>query len=181
MRILITFLVLSSVLMACDRKQEPVVQPDPPVRNELEMDFLGENEADKNFGFQSEFSSVECRYDSASDYLRVVAYRFGNTEEFKVEESLQLTDYRMQTNQSGTLQGSENDPVPPFVFFGTPLTLTYTNQSNCSTFYEVDREVIKGNILCSALENDMQERVFVSLRFQCKNQDFLLFEINNMK
>ena len=179
MKRLINMLVLSSVLMACSNDDAPTYPvTEQPIQNEVRMNFIGTENEDKYFGVNSQLSSVECRYDSANKNIRVVAYRFSDVKgEFKVEESLQLTDYAIETSKSGFLKPNEADSVPSFIYMADPATLKYTDQSNCSTYYQINGEEIRGNVLCSALQSDENENTFVSVEFQCKNQTYLLFEI----
>ncbi len=177
MKNLTLFLILTSVLMACsnNNNEPPVAQQ--PLRNEVEMSFIGTTDEDKLYGYRQSLSSVECRYDQANNSLRVVAYKFDNQDTLKVSESLQLTDYAIQPNKSGFLKPAEGDMVPSFIFLSDQMDITYTEQSNCSTYYEFQGDELRGNVLCSALETDANDRTFVSIEFQCLNQNYLLFEI----
>lgn len=172
------FIVMSSLVMACSRDEVPPPQMPEPMRNEVELNFLGENDQDKTFGFNQNLSTVECRYNRSNNSLRVVAYQFNNDGgDLKINESMQITDYAIQTNKSGFLKPSEGDMVPSFIFLSDRTNLKYTKESNCSTYYEISGDEIKGNILCSALESDVNEKTFVSVEFQCVNQGYLNFEI----
>lgn len=178
MKTFIYLLFLSSVLMACERDKTPQFYDQQPLRNEVEMSFIGVDKEDKFYGYNSDLSSVECRYNSANSSLRVVAYKFLNTNgELKIEESLQLTDYAVQNSKSGFLKPMEGDIVPAFIFLSDAADYKYTAESNCSTYYEFVGDELKGNVLCSALQSNDNEKTFVSLEFQCMNQNFLLFEI----
>lgn len=177
MKKIIFGLMLSSVLMACSKED---VQPPPvnnPMRNEVRMNFIGVENEDKVFGYNEKLSSVECHYDAGSGNLRMVAYRFVDQGDLQIQESLQLTDFAIQTQKSGFLKTSEEQTVPSFIFLGDPMTLKFSDQSNCSTYYDVKGDEIRGNVLCSALEDEENQTQFVSLEFQCRNQDYLLFEI----
>ncbi len=177
MKKLMMLFSLSSVLMACSKNDGPPMVAEQPIRNELEMSFIGTEDQDKVFGYQQELSSVECRYDHSNKSLRVVAYRFVNGPQMKITESLQLTDFAIEPNKSGFLKPTEGDMVPSFIFLSDQVDLKYTDQSNCSTYYEVEGDEIRGNVLCSALQTEENENTFVSLEFQCLNQNYLLFEI----
>lgn len=179
MKTILYSIVLSSVLVACNKGGDPAGPQAPaPIKNEVRLNFIGEETQDKYYGVNFGLSSVECRYDSANNNIRIVAYQFAEEQgEFKIKESLQLTDYAIDTNKSGFLKPNESDQVPSFIFLGNPMTLKYTDQSNCSTYYQVQGEEIRGNVLCSALQSEQNENTFVSVEFQCKNQSYLLFEI----
>lgn len=170
-------LIVSSVLMACSNNDNPPPMMEEPLRNELEMSFIGTDEDDKLYGYRESLSSVECRYDQANSSIRVVAYKFSNGQQLKVAESLQVTDVAIETSKSGFLKPAEGDMVPSFIFLSDQVDIKYTEQSNCSTYYEIQGDEIRGNILCSALETDQMDKTFVSLKFQCLNQNYLLFEI----
>ncbi|MEM7647252.1 MAG: hypothetical protein AAF203_10100, partial [Pseudomonadota bacterium] len=97
--------------------------------------------------------------------------------QLKIVETLQLTDLEVVNNDSGFLKASEESKVPAFVYRGSYLELNYTNASTCSTYYEISGNELRGNILCSALVSNLNEKTFISMEFQCMNQDYLLFEI----
>lgn len=177
MKPFIYLITLSSVLMACAKDDNrPSFEPQP-MRNEVELSFIGTDDQDKSFGYGQDLSSVECRYDKSNNSIRVVAYRFSSNKDMKVSESLQMTDYAIQTNKSGFLKPMEGDVVPSFIFLSDQSNLKFTDKSNCSTYYEINGDEIKGNVLCSALESENAENTFVSMEFQCMNQNYLLFEI----
>ncbi len=178
MRMLIFSLILSSVLAACDNNDNPPPYMEEPIKNDVELSFLGPETEDKIFGYRESLSSVECRYDRANNTLRVVAYKFANdSEEFKVTESLQLTDYAVETNKSSVLKPMEGDIVPSFIFLSDAVDIKYTKNSHCLSYYEFNGDELRGTVSCSALETDQNEKTFVSLEFQCMNQNYLLFEI----
>ncbi len=177
MKKLMMLFSLSSVLMACSQNDNPPMVADEPLRNQLEMSFIGTEDDDKEFGYRKELSSVECRYDHSNRSLRVVAYRFVNDTQMKITESLQLTDFAIESNKTGFLKPTEGDMVPSFIFLSDQVDLKHTDKSKCSTYYEVEGDEIRGNVLCSALQTEDDENTFVSLEFQCVNQNYLLFEI----
>ena len=176
MKNLILIMVGASLLMACNEKRDPA-HYEEPMRNQLEMSFLGVDSEDKMFGFGQELSSVECRHDTSNNSLRVVAYRFDNGNNLKIAETIQLTDYAVKSNKSGLLKPLEGDLVPSFIFLSDQSNLKYTKDSHCSTYYEIEGEELKGSVLCSSLTKDETEETFVSLQFQCLIKDYLLFEV----
>ena len=178
MKKLIFGILLSSVLIACS--DEDLNQPpqDSPLRNELNMQFVGLDGEDRKFGYREKLSSVECRHDSSTGELRVVAYRFVDKGDLQIQESLQLSDYEVQTEQSGSLKTMEEQTVPSFVYLGNSMTLKFGQKSGCQTYYyDIEGGGIGGMVLCSALVDNEGENHFVSIDFQCRKQDYLLFEI----
>jgi hypothetical protein len=170
-------ILLSSVLVACGQDNELPQVTEEVLRNELELSFIGGQDQDKAFGYNQEMSSVECRYDGSSKSLRVVAYQFVNGDQLKVSESLQLTDVAIENFKSSVLRPAESELVPSFIFLSDQETLRFTENSNCSTYYEIEGDVIQGRVSCFALENQQNEKSFVSMRFQCRNQSYLMFQI----
>lgn len=178
MKKLIFGVLLSSVLIACSEEGHNPPPQDSPLRNQLNMQFVGLDGDDRKFGYKEKLSSVECRHDSSTGELRVVAYRFVDQGDLQIQESLQLSDFDVRTEQSGSLKTSEEQTVPSFVYLGDSVTLKFGEKSGCQTYYyDIEGGGIGGMVLCSALEDSEGENHFVSIDFQCRNQDYLLFEI----
>src|SRR5690606_18115292 len=125
---------------------------------------------DKSYGYGKQLSSVECLYDQTTDNIRVVAYKFSESGAFRIVERLQITDQAIANTKSGLLKPNSEEKVPAFIFLSEPIDLEFTSESSCSTHYDITGEDIKGTILCSALKSHLNEKTFVSVEFQCKNQ-----------
>ena len=175
MKHIIWSLILLSLLAACgeDEKQEPA----RPFENQVRLHFIDSSKEDKAYGYGKQLSSVECLYDQKTDNLRVVAYKFSESGAFRIVESLQITDLAIENTKSGLLKSTSEEEVPAFIFLSEPIDLEFTSNSSCSTYYDITGDEIKGTVLCSALESNQNEKTFVSVEFQCRNQKYILFEV----
>ena len=178
MRLLLTIPILSVLMLACSEKNRmPPVQKEP-FHNQVEISFLGTEEENQYFGHQQGLSRVECRYNPAIQSLRVVAYRFDRRDSgIHITESVQISDTPVVTGENGLLTARSTDEVPAFVYLGENSILKYGKESRCSTYYTFSGDELQGNIYCSSLEAKDGEVAFVSMEFQCLNQDYIIMEI----
>lgn len=167
---------VSSVLMGChDHHEDP---PPPPMQNEVVVNFLGSTGSEKRFGNHAPLSSVECQFSLAQKKLKIVAYQFYSGEDLQITETMQITDYGVENKQSGFLVTDLEDPVPSFVYLKNGQSnIEYGDESSCSTYYEVLNNEIRGNVMCASLDEEFGNKKFVSVEFQCRDQDYLLFEV----
>jgi hypothetical protein len=179
MKILTSFIILSSVLVACSQEDEVAQNPITPFYSQAQLSFVGTDLKDRRFGHNVDLSQVDCQYDPDTTTLKMVAYTFEEkaTQGLKIKETIQLTDPRFQTVQSSSLQASDTLLLPPFIFMGEDLDLKHNDSSHCSTRYEMQGDEITGRVVCWDLEIEGQDEMFVSLEFQCRTKGYLLFEV----
>ena len=179
MRKFIYPIVMSVVLAACsDQDNRNLMPVEEPLKNEVKMNFIETDEASKNYGHRKDLSRVECQYDKQTGDFQLVAYLYENSDEsLRISEMMQITDYGINIGSSGILKPLVGDLVPSFIFLSDQGSIKYTETSQCSTYYDINEEELRGNVVCSGLDSEINEESFIAVSFQCTNQNYLQFEI----
>jgi hypothetical protein len=88
MKILTSFIILSSVLVACSQEDEVAQNPITPFYSQAQLSFVGTDLKDRRFGHNVDLSQVDCQYDPDTTTLKMVAYTFEEkaTQGLKIKE-----------------------------------------------------------------------------------------------